>query len=48
MPPDLLDQAVEVVAEFAGESALPDSGWTNNGHQPGPLLARRGVEQILE
>ena len=46
--PDLLDQAVEVLEELPGEPGLADPGRADHRHEAGPLLAARGVEQILE
>ena len=48
VPPDALKQAVDVLEELPGEPALADPGRPDDGHQPGALLARRRVEEVLE
>jgi hypothetical protein len=48
VPPDTLDQSVEVLGELPGEARLANSRRTNDRDKAGPLLAGRGVKQILE
>ena len=48
MPPDGLDQAVEVLEELPGEAGLADAGRADDRDEPGAPLAARGVEQVLE
>ena len=48
VPPDGLDHAVDVLQELPGQAALADARLTRDRHEPGPALARRRVEQVLE
>ena len=48
MPPDVLDQAVDVLQELPGQAGLADAGRTDDAHQADAALAGRGVEVILE
>ena len=48
VPPDVLDQAVDVLEELPGEAGLADARRPDDRDQPGPALAGGGVEQLLE
>src|ERR1700690_2993345 len=48
MPPDCLDQAVDVLEELPGEAALADAGRADHRHETCSLLASRRVEEVLE
>ena len=48
VPPDPLDDAVDVLLELPGEPALADAGRPGDGHQPRPAIAARRVEELLE
>ena len=48
MPPDRLDQAVDVLQELPRQAALADARRADDAHQPRPPLAAGGVEQVLE
>ena len=48
VPPDGLDEAVDVLEELPREAALADSGRADDGDEAWPLLAARRVEEVLE
>ncbi len=48
MPPDLLDDAVDVLEELPREAALADARLAGDGDEAHPALARGRVEQVLE
>src|SRR6185312_6091675 len=48
VPPDTLDHAVDVLEELPGQPALADPGLASDRDEPGTLLARGRVEQVLE
>jgi hypothetical protein len=48
MPPDRLDQAVDVFEELPGEAGLADAGRTDDADEPRPLLAAGRMEEVLE
>ena len=48
VPPDRLDQPVDVLEELPGEPRLADAGRADDADQPRPALAAGGVEQVLE
>ncbi len=48
MPPDRVDQAVDVLEELPGQPGLADAGRADDADQAGAALAGRGVEQVLE
>ncbi len=48
MPPDVLDEAVEVLEELPGEAALADAGRAHDADEAQAALARRGMEVVLQ
>ena len=48
VPPHPLGDAVHVLAELPGQAALTDAGRSHDRDEPGPALASRRVEQLLE
>ena len=48
VPPDAFDDAVDVLEELPGETALADAGLAGDRNQPGAIFASRGMEQVLE
>ena len=48
MPPDRVDQPVDVFQELPGKTGLADARRADDGHEAGAALARGGVEQVLE
>ena len=48
VPPDRLDQPVDVLEELPGQARLADPGRADDADQPRPALAGRRVEQVLE
>ena len=48
VPPDVFDEAVDVLQEFPGQPALADAGGPDDGHQPEAAFATGRVEQVLE
>ncbi len=48
MPVRVLDDSVDVLRELPRQPALADPRWSRYGYEPRPLLASRGVEEILE
>jgi hypothetical protein len=48
VPPDPLEQAVEILEELPGKARLADAGRSDDAHEPGPTLPVRRLEQALE
>ena len=48
VPPDGVDDAVEVLVELPGEARLADAGDSGDGHQVGAAVVRRRVEEVLD
>ena len=48
VPPDGVDQAVDVLQELPGEARLAEARRPDHAHQPGPALPGGRVEQVLE
>jgi hypothetical protein len=48
MPPDVPDEAVDVLLELPGEARLADAGDPRHRHELRPLLVRRAVEELLQ
>ena len=48
VPPDGVDEAVEVLEELPREAGLPDPARSDHAHEAGPALAARRLEQVLE
>jgi hypothetical protein len=48
VPPDRLDEAVDVLAQLPGEAALADSGGPGDRHEAGPPVASDCVQGVLE
>ena len=48
VPPDAVEQAVEVLEELPGEPRLPDAARADHAHETRPALPARGLEQVLE
>ena len=48
VPPDVIGEAVDVVQELARDPGLADPGRPEDRDEPGPPLARRGVEEVPE
>src|SRR5207247_1242382 len=48
VPPHEFDEAVDVLEELPGETALADACRADDRHQPGTLLTAGRVEQILQ
>ena len=48
VPPDRLDQPVDVLEELPGQARLADPGRADDADQPRPALAGRGVVEVLE
>ena len=48
VPPDGLDQPVDVLEELPGEARLADAGRPDDADEPRPALAAGRVEQVLE
>ena len=48
MPPDRLDEAVDVLQELPGEAGLADPGRADDAHEARPLLAAGRMEEVLE
>ena len=48
VPPDVLDQAVEVLRELPGQARLADPRRAEDRDEAGALLSPGGVEQLLE
>ena len=48
MPPDRLDQAIDVLQEFPREAGLADPCRSDDADQAGPALTARGMEQVPE
>ena len=48
MPPDPVGEPVHVLEELPRQPCLADAGGPEHADQPGPALAHRGMQQILE
>ncbi len=48
VPPDGVDEAIDVLEELPGQPTLADAGRTDDRDEPDALLAARGVEEVLE
>ena len=48
MPPDLVDQAVDVLLELPGQPRLPDPGDPDHRDQVRLALLGAGVEELLD
>ena len=48
VPPDVFDEAVEVLLEFPGEPRFADAGDTHDREQVGPAFVGCRVEEVLD
>src|SRR5207302_1226413 len=48
MPPDVVDEAVDVLLELPGQARLADAGHTDRGDEARSAVVRGRVEQVLD